>query len=93
MTSPKGTDCASVLSQIEAYVDGELGVLQCSAIEQHCEQCERCAAIVQGLRRTIGLCQEIGRAQLPPSVSRLARDQVRRLLESSRDSPLGRKAT
>lgn len=72
--------CASVAAQIQAYVDGELATVECGAIEQHCAGCNACADLVRGLRDTIGLCREAGRAPLPASVSDRAREQVRRLL-------------
>lgn len=87
MTTPARVECVKVLAQIQAYVDGELDVLECSAIERHCTACDACAAIVRGLQETIGLCREVGRAPLPESVSGRAREQVKRLLESSRVTP------
>ena len=77
-------ECARVLAEIEAFVDGALDSVECDDIERHCEGCDPCAAIVRGVRQTIGLCREVGRAPLPESVSDRARAQVKRLLESSR---------
>lgn len=77
--------CAEVLAQIQGYVDGELDAVECTAIEQHCAGCASCAAIVRGLRQTIGLCREVGRAPLPDAISAHAREQVRRLLDRARD--------
>lgn len=77
-------DCASVAAQIQAYVDGELPAVECDAIERHCAGCDRCAVLVRGLRETIGMCREAGRAPLPESISARAREQVRQLLANSR---------
>jgi anti-sigma factor RsiW len=73
--------CADVLTQIQGYLDGELDAVECSAIERHCAGCPSCATVVRGLRETIGLCREVGRAPLPPAVSARAREQVKHLLK------------
>jgi len=87
VTTPARVECATVLAQIQAYVDGELDSVECHVIERHCKGCASCAGIVRGLRQTIGLCREVGRAPLPPSISGRAREQVKRLLASSRITP------
>jgi len=87
MTTPGPVECAGVLAQIEAYVDGELDAVECGAIEHHCEGCVSCADIVRGLRQTIGLCREAGRMPLPHAISARAREQVKRLLAESRIPP------
>ena len=83
MTVPQET-CAPVLAQIQAFVDGDLDAGACARIERHCAQCSSCAALVRGLRQTIGLCRDVGRAPLPDQVSRRAREQVKRLLAATR---------
>jgi len=87
VTPPARTECAKILAQIEAYVDKELDSIACDAIDSHCRECEPCTAIVRGLRQTIGFCREVGRAPLPASISGRAREQMRRLLASSRITP------
>ena len=81
MTEPLNPDCTALLAGISAYLDGELEAVQCTAIERHCVGCPRCAALVEGLRHTIGLCREVGTAPLPESVRERARTSVRRLLD------------
>ena len=72
--------CGAMLAHISAYLDGELDAAECSTIERHCRTCPRCAAVVDGLRRTIGLCRNAGKAPLPDPVRRRARQSIRRLL-------------
>ena len=80
--------CTAILGNISAYLDGELDVTACAAIEAHCATCPHCAPVVEGLRRTIGLCREAAAAPLPDDVRARARDRVRRLLdERMRDEP------
>ncbi len=72
--------CREVLSNISGYLDGELDATACDAIERHCRGCSSCAALVQGLRETVGLCRQAATAPLPDAVRRRALESVRRLL-------------
>ena len=74
-------DCATILANVSAFLDGELAASSCAAIEAHCAGCERCAPVIEGLRRTVGLCWSAGAAPLPDAVRQRARDSIRRLLE------------
>jgi len=79
MTTPLNT-CQEVLANISGYLDGELETTACDAIERHCRECADCAALVKGLRQTVGLCRQAGTAPLPDAVRQRALDSVRRLL-------------
>ena len=74
-------NCRDVLSNISGYLDGELGATACDAIERHCRGCSTCAALVQGLRETVGLCRQAATAPLPNAVRRRALESVRQLLD------------
>jgi len=74
-------DCKAILANISAYLDGELDSTACDAIDAHCRGCSSCAALVNGLRETVGLCREAAAAPLPEAVRQRARDSVRRLLD------------
>ena len=82
MSPADTTACREMLARISAYLDGDLNAAQCHSIEQHCRECASCATVVEGLRRTIGLCREAGSAPLPESVRNRARASVRRLLDA-----------
>ena len=60
MSADANADCGAMLAGISAYLDGDLDATACQAIERHCRDCSRCAALVEGLRETIGLCREAG---------------------------------
>ena len=62
------SECKEMLSQISAYLDGDLDAGACGVIERHCTTCTECAAIVEDLRKTTGLCRQLGAAPLPPAV-------------------------
>jgi anti-sigma factor RsiW len=83
MTEPANPECRALKARISAYLDGELAGVECAAIDAHCAGCPGCAAFVTGLRQTIGLCHDVGKAPLPEAVLERARERVRRLLESS----------
>jgi anti-sigma factor RsiW len=84
MTGTADNDCAAILANISAFLDGELDATECAVIEAHCAECQRCAPVVAGLRETIGLCRNVAAAPLPEAVRARARESVRRLL---RDLP------
>jgi anti-sigma factor RsiW len=75
------TSCRTILANISAYLDGELESTACAAIEQHCQECASCAALVSGLRETVGLCRKAGSIPLPEAVRQRAREKVRELLD------------
>jgi anti-sigma factor RsiW len=82
MSETPGAGCRQILSRISAYLDGDLDETTCARIAEHCEACPRCAAVVDGLRATAGLCRQAGSAPLPESVRQRARAAVRQLLEA-----------
>ncbi len=75
-------ECQQILRQISAYLDGELETAACATIEGHCADCASCAAVVAGLKQTVGLCRQLGTTPLPMPVLERARASVRRLLEN-----------
>ncbi len=80
MSDGVSAECAAILSNISAFLDGELDGTACDRIEAHCAQCPRCAPVVAGLRRTIGLCRDAAATPLPDDVRARAQEAVRRLL-------------
>jgi anti-sigma factor RsiW len=73
--------CKEVLANISSYLDGELATTACEAIDRHCLDCPSCAALVNGLRDTVGLCRQAGAVPLPDAVRERARQSVRQLLD------------
>jgi len=81
MSTASTAPCQQTLSQIEAYLDGELGAAECLAIDEHCRTCPGCDGFVAGLRRTVGLCRDAAKAPLPDEVRQRALASVRKLLK------------
>ncbi len=48
-------NCEEVWREVSNYLDGEVGPALRGAIEEHVRGCERCAAVVQGMRNVITL--------------------------------------
>jgi anti-sigma factor RsiW len=86
--TPIDTSCRAMLAHVSAYLDGELEAAECAAIDRHCRTCPQCTAVIAGLRRTIGLCRDAGKAPLPDAIRSRARQRINRLLEARR--PPGR---
>jgi anti-sigma factor RsiW len=72
--------CRETLENISAYLDQELDATACERVESHALGCEPCAALVSGLRTTLGLCRRAGEMDLPDEVRRRARASIQRLL-------------
>lgn len=77
---PRTEECRAILQHIAAYLDGELDATECRRIDAHCQQCGDCAAVVSGLRDTVGLCRQAAEAPLPEAVRAIALARVKQLL-------------
>jgi anti-sigma factor RsiW len=75
--------CDSLLGQISAYLDGDLGAATCEAIERHATTCDRCAVVIEDFRKATGLCRTAADAPLPDAVRVLAQARVRALLKKA----------
>jgi len=72
--------CREMLHDISAYLDGDLDATACEAIERHGRDCPECAAVLDGLRATVGLCRQAAGLTMPDAVRERARAAVRQLL-------------
>jgi anti-sigma factor RsiW len=79
MTMPD-SGCRDLLERVSAYLDGDLGPLECRAIERHCSACPGCAELINSLRNAIGLCHEAAGRPLPDGVRRRAKARIQKLL-------------
>lgn len=76
--------CDSLLDQISGYLDGDLPPETCGAIEAHASKCDACARVIDGFRKTTGLCRQAATTPLPESVRELAKARVAALLANRR---------
>jgi anti-sigma factor RsiW len=65
-----GDECRKLLEQLSEYIDGELDLEACTAIEAHNEDCERCRAFIESLRRTVTFIQRLPRPALSEELKR-----------------------
>lgn len=72
--------CDTLLTQISAYLDGDLGAATCESIERHAASCPNCAAIIAEFRTATGLCRTAAEAPLPDAVRQRAQERVKALL-------------
>jgi len=77
-TSP--VSCESLLTQMSAYLDGDLNAATCEQIELHAQTCPACAKVIADFRATTGLCRSAADAPLPDAVRAKAQARVRALL-------------
>jgi anti-sigma factor RsiW len=84
MSTTRTDACRETLRNTSAYLDGELDPTACDIVEQHSLGCPACATMLNGLKRTTGLCRQAAGVTLPAAVRARAKAAVRQLLE--RDS-------
>ena len=89
MTTPHTPACQEMLHDISAYLDDELDATMCDAIERHARGCASCAAVLDGLRTTVGLCRQAAGMTMPDALRERARAAVRQLLAEGLDSKPG----
>ena len=76
--------CNLLVEQLSAFLDDDLSPTACTRIRRHARTCARCAAVIEDLQETAGLCRRVGRQPLPAAVRARARARIRGLLGASR---------
>ncbi len=76
----RAAHCRELLEQLSRYIDGELHDVDRRAVTLHLKRCPCCEDLVDGLRRTVLVCREEGRRQLPRDVRARARARIAALL-------------
>lgn len=79
-------DCRAQLSELFAYLDGDLTPARCRTIERHLRQCPCCDHLAASLRRAIGACQIVGCSRMPAAVRRKAQARARALAGRTQSS-------
>ena len=80
MSHPHDPECVRLLERVSEYLDHAVDEATCRAIEAHVRACPSCAAVIDGLRRTVGLCRETGDRPVPAAVKARAQASISRLL-------------
>ena len=69
-------DCKKDFERLSEYLDGELDDAVCLEIEQHFRHCPECRECVDSMKKTIQLCKEAAREEIPV----VARERLRSML-------------
>lgn len=75
--APGGGGCPELAQELSAYAAQEIDQATCVRIEEHMEDCPRCAAACEGLKRTVSLCRRIPGDAVPSSVRAAVRQALR----------------
>ena len=76
--APSG-DCRAQLSELFAYLDGDLTPARCRIIERHLQHCPCCDHLAASRRRASDACQLVGCSRTPAAVRRKAEGRARAL--------------
>jgi anti-sigma factor RsiW len=79
----RAAHCRDLLEQLSRYIDGELHDVDRRTVTLHLKRCPCCEELVDGLRRTVLICREAGRRQLPRDVRIRARARIAALLSEA----------
>lgn len=58
-------ECRHLLDDLSLYLDGEASEAVCAEIEAHMAECENCRVMVDTMRQTIYLYQNLPQPELP----------------------------
>jgi RNA polymerase sigma-70 factor (ECF subfamily) len=79
VVEPAGTaECPEIVGLFSRYLEGEIGPVECRAMQAHVDTCSSCGPACASLRRTVALCRTAGREKLPANLER----RVRKALEA-----------
>jgi len=76
--------CRDLLERLSLHIDGERKGPQRRSLLAHLRRCPCCGELAESLKRTVQLCQEAGRTQLPARVRARARARIAELLAEER---------
>ena len=88
--------CDMSAERVSAFLDGDLSAAECRKMAAHARTCAHCKRLATALRETVGECQTVGTAPLPPGLRKRALARVRLLLaerDRRRATPVKRRGT
>ncbi len=65
-----GPECRALLAQLSEYLDGELDAAACEGIDGHMDDCPRCQAFLESLKRTIAHVRRSPGVKIPEDLRR-----------------------
>ena len=76
-------DCDRIFALLSEYLDSELPPANCDDLEQHIAHCEPCVEFVNSLKKSVGLCREMGGTEELPPMDAEAEATLRRAWEEA----------
>lgn len=70
-------DCKKNFEMISEYLDGELGPDVCQQIEQHLMECPECQDCFDALKKSIALCRNSTREEIPQDMRERLRSKLK----------------
>ena len=61
-------DCKQYFERISEYLDGELDEQISRKIDRHLQDCPECQDCINSLRRSIQLCKDAGKEEMPADI-------------------------
>jgi RNA polymerase sigma-70 factor (ECF subfamily) len=74
---PAATGCPDIVSLFSRHLEGEIGAVDCDAMQAHLATCRRCDAACGSLKRTLALCRAAPQGDVPAPIQALVRRALR----------------
>ena len=74
---PAASGCPDVVVLFSRFLEGEIGAVECEAMQAHVATCKRCSAACESLKHSLALCHAEPRGEVPPDVQELVRKALR----------------
>jgi len=65
-----GPECLALFAQLSEYLDGELDLAACAAVEEHMADCERCRDFLESMKRAVAYVASMETPELPEHFKR-----------------------
>jgi RNA polymerase sigma-70 factor (ECF subfamily) len=83
----RGVECPEIALLFSRYLEGEIGEIECAAMEKHVASCASCRAGCDSLKHTLALCRSNARgpgSEVSEEVQALVRQALRELAGAPR---------
>jgi RNA polymerase sigma-70 factor (ECF subfamily) len=78
--APKTAECPEIALLFSCYLEGEIGEIECAAMEWHVASCARCRAGCDSLKHTLTLCRASApSAPVSPAIQALVKKALHEL--------------
>ena len=74
-------ECRKYFDRISEYLDGELEDEICKEIDAHMEKCPECRRCIESLKKTVELCRETAKEEIPQDVRERLKSTLRECIE------------